>query len=70
MKYEIKNADDFLAVLESEREDADMSQHNLALQAGMTHASYWNWSRAGFMPKLETALNYAKALGLKVYIGK
>lgn len=68
MKTNIENAEDFLATLEAAREADGLSHLKVANESGTGHASYWNWRSGKVMPKLDTALKYAKALGFKVFL--
>lgn len=68
MKTKVETSEEFLAVLEAFREAEGISQLKISKGSGAGHSAYWNWRTGVVKPKLDTALNYAKALGFKVLL--
>lgn len=66
---EIESAGDLLALIESRRAIGGKSYREMSADAGTAHASYWATATQGRDPKLTTALAYAQAVGLRIYVG-
>ncbi|CDM57414.1 hypothetical protein [Rhizobium favelukesii] len=68
---EIEDAGQFRDLVEARRQEAKMGFRPIARKAGVAHGTYWVWLRIDpGKVTLENALAYAKALGLKLFIGK
>lgn len=68
---EIGSAEEFRAEVESARGERGMSLRGVAALSEVGHASYWAWLKSdGADVSLKNALAYAKAVGLKVFLGR
>lgn len=68
---EIDNAEAFRVAVEGLRKERGMSLRGVAAMSDVGHASYWAWLKSeGADVTLKNALAYAKAVGLKVFLGR
>lgn len=60
----------FRDVVEARRQARDISYRGMAYAAETAHATYWFWVNKGTAEiSLRTAIAFAKAVGLKLYLG-
>lgn len=65
---QINTPEDLLAAVEAARKDAGLSERELSVQAGKSHSAYWWWKRKVGVTSVETALEYARVLGLQITV--
>lgn len=69
--HDVDNSALFRSAVEIMREERGMSLRGVAAMSDVGHASYWAWLKSeGADVTLKNALAYAKAVGLKVFLGR
>lgn len=70
-EIEVDSAEAFRSAVEAGRAVCGMSLRGVAAMSEVGHASYWAWLKSdGADVTLKNALAYAKAVGLKVFLGR
>jgi hypothetical protein len=64
----VETPDEVLAVFEAHRVSRGIPLNKVVQRAGYSSSSYPDWTYGRVAPKLATALDYAKALGLRVVL--
>ena len=65
---QINTSDDLLAAMEAARVASGKSERELALSTGKSHSAYWWWKKKAGVVSVNTALEYANALGLQLLV--
>jgi len=65
---QIIDTQDFLSELEARRKAQGKKMRAVSIEAGAAHGAYWTNVTKGTEPLLSSALNYARVLGLKIFV--